>query len=327
MHRTTIPLAITAKNEEQAVEACLRSLLAACQYAADRLPLQWDVVLVLDDCTDGTAERVRRFTDVRTLDSSGGIVEAQRTMAGQGEFVVFSDADILVEPQTLLGVARAMLQRPELQVAYPRKSPLAPRRRTLLARALYQYNRSDGFQTRRRYFNGKLFAIRDWRVPTRKELAGRLAEMPPDRFYNFQAGMRIDDVWLSRDILRRYGPQAILETDEGAVHFRPPETLRGMYRTYRRMRMEIERLDLLFPETAETHRQFGRRTYDRAAVRAARRRERLLWRCFRAALGVCKMYYAAERLYYRRLSRTACAPWKPVTESKRLASSDCAPPA
>ena len=339
-----VPLAVTAKNEQSAIGPCLESLLEAARYAEARLPIHWDVLVVLDDCTDGTGEIARSFDRVRTLKSSGGLVEAQRKVgqpfqagnqagkpdlqvAGQGEFVIFSDADILVRPETLHGLAKAMLDDRRVQAAYPPKSPLPPRRQTLLARALHQYNQSDGFQTRRHYFNGKLFAIRDWRVPTLGDLAPRLANLPVDRFYDFHAGMRVDDIWLSRDILMRHGPQAIVETSEGGICFHPPETFQGMYRTYRRMRMEIERLNLLFPETAPTHQRLGRRTYDRAAVRAATPQQRFLWRTFRVALAACKMIYCGERFYYQHISHKACDPWKPILESKSLASSAIDPPA
>src|SRR5207244_2275819 len=125
-----VPLAVTAKNEQESIGPCLTSLLVAAAWAEDRLPIQLDVVVVLDDCTDATADVVRRFPRVRTIVSSGGIVEAQRQVAQEGPFRIYSDADIYVEPETLHGLVRCMLDDKSVQVAYPRKVPMPPRRRT-----------------------------------------------------------------------------------------------------------------------------------------------------------------------------------------------------
>lgn len=322
-----IPLAVTAKNEEKAIGTCLRSLLAAVQWAEERLPVRFDVVVVLDDCTDNTGEVAGQFDRVRTVVSTGGIVEAQRKIVGLAPFIIFSDADILVQPATLYAVTLLMLDNPEVQVAYPKKSPVACRRNTLLARALHTYNRVNGFQTRRHYFNGKLFAIRDWHVPTTAQLQPRLECLPNDRFYDYHAGIRVDDIYLSRDILARLGAEAICQTDEGMVYYRPAETFVGMYRTYRRMRMEIERLDAIFPETIGTQRRYGKRGYDREAVRRAPWQDRRLWRYFRLALGVCRLLYRMERFYYKHLSTRTCVPWRPIEESKIPVSCDTVRPA
>jgi len=311
---TIICLAITARNEERAIASCLRSIIRSVEVAEKQLPLSFDLVVIADDCTDQTVSIAQKFPRVRILASSGGKVEAQRRVANMTPFVLFSDADILLTENTIIAVCRVMLEHPDVQIAYPSKQPLVPARRSLLASSLYCYNRVNGFQERRRYFNGKFFAIRDWRAPTIAELGPRLTQLPRDRFYDFHSGMRIDDIWLSRDILRRYGPDAIREADSGDIWYRPPETFTGMYRTYYRMRLEIERLNQLFPETVPVHQHRG---YDWAAVRRASRKDRWLWRVFRIALLLCRVRYRAEKFYYQYLSPSVCAPWKSVEETKQ----------
>ncbi len=308
-----ITVAITAKNEAAAIGDCLRSIIAAVRHAEERLSLNVRIVVVLDDCTDATESIARSFPEVAIIHSSGGLVEAQRKVANSPPFVIFSDADILVSEGTITALCESMLTTPGLQVAYPRKTPLPPHRRSLLAAALYSYNRTNGFQNARRYFNGKLFAIRDWQIPTVEELQPRISKLPRNCFYHFEAGMQIDDIYLSRDILRRYGAEGIREVAGGEIFFRPPETFSGMYHTYRRMRREIERLNLLFPETVPVHQ---RRRYDRTAERCAPLRERLLWRCFRAWLAVCILRFHFERLYYTYLASNPGPNWPAITETK-----------
>ncbi len=309
-----ICLALTARNEAQAIGACLRSVIRSVEVAEAHLPLRFDLVVIADDCTDQTAAIAQSFARVRVIVSSGGKLEAQRQVANTTAFVLYSDADIVLGENTVTAVCAAMLENPDLQVAYPLKKPLPPMRTSLLARALYCYNRVNGFQEPRRYFNGKFFAIRDWSAPSPGDLAPRLASLPPDRFYDFHRGMRVDDIWLSRDILRRYGAGAIREIDSSPIWYRPPETFTGMYRTYHRMRLEIERLNLLFPETRPVHQHRG---YDWAAVRQAPSADRWLWRIFRITLGVCRVRYRLTKFYYQHFSSAVCAPWPPIEETKQ----------
>ncbi len=328
-----IPVAVTVRNEENAIVACLGALQRAIAAAESRLPLRFELLAVLNDCTDRTEDRVRTVPGVRIIHSSGGKIEAQRAACVQARtgtqpapFRVFSDADIHVEENALYEVSRVLLDDPLVQVAYPSKVPLRPRSRSLLAEALYVYNRRDGFQTARRYFNGKFFAIRSWSAPTLEELQPRLAGLPTDRFYQFHAGLRIDDIYLSRLLLARHGWEAIREVTNAKIHFRPPETLAGMYRYYKRMRLEIERLDILFPELHPVHRLHGRREADWAVLRRAPPRERLLWRVFHAALWLCKVWYRIERFAYRRLACGDCPTWNPIPETKVPILGDALPP-
>jgi hypothetical protein len=311
-----IPVAVTARNEEHTIEACLRALQRAIAYAEDRLPLRFELFAVVNDCSDRTEERARAVPGVGIIHSHGGKIEAQRAAVRPAPFLVFSDADVHVEENALFEVSDVMLGNSAVQVAYPTKVPVRPRSRSLLAEALYVYNLRDGFQTARCYFNGKCFAIRVWCAPTLAELGPRLADLPHDNFYQFHAGLRVDDIYLSRLILERHGPEAIREVTRARIHFRPPETLTGMYRYYKRMRLEIERLDVLFPELRAVHQLYGRRAIDWAAFRRAPVRERFLWRYFHAALGLCRAWYRIERFYYCRLARGRCPTWNPIAETK-----------
>lgn len=312
-----IPLVVAAKNEERTLGPCLDSLREAAALAEQRLGVRFELVVVLDDCSDGT-EAVARARGVRTLVSSGGKVEAQRRGLVVGApYHVFSDADIVVARETLAALAGVMRDCPEVEVACPPRVPLPPVRRDTLARALHVYNARRGFSAQRTWFSGKLFAIRRWHVPTREELGPRLAGWPKDRFYQVHRGMRVDDVYLSRTVVLRYGPGAIREVGQGAVYFRAPETLRGMYRYYRRMRMELERMDRLFPETREVHERYGKRRTDPELLERAAPEERWLFRLFRLAMVGCRAAYAIERAWYLYAARSPCLDWEPITETKR----------
>lgn len=308
-----IPVTVAARNEEKALGACLNALLAAVRHAERVSAFRFDLLVVLDECTDKT-EAVACALGVRTLRSRGGKVEAQRAGLRSAPFNIFVDADILITEPTLLALANAMAGREDVVVAFPPKVPLAPRAPGLLARALHVYNRERGFSSQRRWFNGKCFAIRDWNIPTQSELQPRIDRLSEDHFYDFQSGMRVDDIYLSRSIAAKYGPEAFLETADGCIAFRAPETWQGMYRYYRRMRMELERVSILFPELDLAHEQFGSRNPDRLSQ--APWSDRAWHGYFQFALAFCRLGYLVERAYYQHLGTSACPAWPPIEETK-----------
>lgn len=296
-----VPLTVTAKNEERALGACLDALLASARFA-ERAPatgeraLAFDVLVVCDDCTDRTA-RVAESRGARVVTSTGGKVAAQRRghvealpaleAAGAAGFEIFCDADVAVEEAALAHLARAMLADPSLRVAVPRKRPVLPRSRTPIARALHVYNANDGFAAPRAWFSGKLFAIRGWDVPDE---------------------LRVDDVWLSRVI----EPALVREVPEAQLWFRAPETARGAYRYYRRLRRAFEECDALFPETRAAH---VRRRTDPERLARAPLEDRAAFRLFEGMIAAFRVAYAAERAYHRITQRPWNA-WKPIDETK-----------
>jgi glycosyltransferase involved in cell wall biosynthesis len=312
-----IPVIVCAKNEEHAIGATLEALLEACEHAEARSRFRYDVRVVLDDTTDGTAAVARQHARITLLQSHGGKVEAQRAGLAAGPappFAIFCDADVRPSPDALLALSLLLESRPELQVAMCPLRPLPPRRRTPLAAALHTYNLRRGFSSSRTWFNGKLFAMRAWDVPTRAALESRINALPRDPFYDFASGIVVDDIFLSRALVHAFGPSALAETAAGVVLFRAPETWRGMHRYYRRMRRELERLDLLFPETAQAHRQHGTRSPDLLA--SAPRRERMHHALFSAALVLCKAAYVAERSFVRHVRRAPRDAWPVIEETK-----------
>ena len=311
----TIPIGVTARNEAKNILALLESLRAAIARASSDLGCRYEIHVLLNDNDDNTPDLLRG-AGIRIWNTYGGIVEAQRKLAesfgSEAPFLVFSDADILIEPDALLEVSRAMLCSPEVEVAYAEKYPIPPLRRTPLARALYFYNLREGYQTTRHYFNGQFFAIRRWNIPRRESLAWDRAL--DNRFLNLEAGIRLDDIYLSRDLLNRVGPEGIRCVAAG-IRYHAPQTLWGMFRRYQRMKLEIERLNCYFPATGSTHRKFGRRRLDTGQLRRAPVSEKLYYGLFRLALILCQIAYFAQKTWYTHVARTPCPTWSPVKET------------
>ena len=312
-----IPIGITARNEAKNILTLLASLRESIARASTELPCTFRLYVLLNDNSDHTPELLAAFPDVTVWHTAGGIVEAQRMLVERcgnaAPFLVFSDADILVDRDALLEISRVMLACPEVEVAYAEKYPIPPLRRTPLAKALYLYNLREGYQTTRHYFNGQFFALRRWQIPRPEEL--RWDPRLDTPFLHLAAGIRVDDTYLSREVLSRAGPGAIRCLPAG-IRYRPPETLRGMFRKYQRMRLELERLSCYFPHTENAHQQWGRRRTDAVKLRGAPFSERIYYGLFQAALWLCKAAYYAQKLYFTHLSARPCPTWSPVVESK-----------
>ncbi len=308
----TIPVVVAAKNEERAIARTLVALGSSRDYAEARLPYRFDIVVALDQCTDGTERIARGFDRVDVVRCRGGKVEAQRAGLGTraAPFAIFCDADVIPSPDALFELVTLLDAHPEAQVATCPLRPLAPHRRTPLARALHTYNRRRGFSSQRTWFNGKCFAIRQWSIPERTRFAARRF----DPFYEWERGIVADDIYLSRVVVQAHGPCAIAETTRGEVLFRAPETWRGMNRYYRRMRRELERVDVLCPETVPVHRAHGARRPDLLA--SAPLGERVHHMIFASALVLCRLAYVAERAWVRRITRTPRTFWPAIEETK-----------
>jgi len=122
------------------------------------------------------------------------------------------------------------------------------------------------------------------------------------------APLMADDVWLSRALAAR-APGAIRHIHTDPVAYRAPATLRGMSRTYRRLRRELARIDRLFPELPGPGR-------DREVDRLRGARDRLAFAIFQLALALCKAHAWLEEGAHR-LASTSPDPWPVVRESKR----------
>ena len=302
-----IPIGITARNEAKNIRLLLATLRESVRRAEATLGLRFELHVLLNDNEDHTPTLLADEKGLTVWQTHGGLVEAQRALVQArpaAPWIIFTDADILIHPATITELAQAMQEHPEVEIAYAEKYPLPPLRQTWLAQALYYFNLREGYQTKRLYCNGQCFAIRHWHIPTVSELRWDLAADNP--FLHLAAGIRGDDIYLS---LGRV-PDALHCTPAG-IQYRPPETLRGMFRKYQRMRLELERLAHFFPQQ-----KAKRRRLDRGRLRQAPPKEKVFYSIFQAALLLCKIAYRAQQLYYGRISKTPCATWLPVTETK-----------
>lgn len=310
-----IPIGVTARNEISNLSGLIKSLRTSIEYAERHLPCNFDLTIILNDNTDESSKLLQSLS-VPFLETSGGLVEAQRVFANlnkESPFLIFSDADIRLEENAVFEVTKPFFDNSSVCITYAEKIPLKPTRRTFLAEALYLYNLNNGYQGPRHYFNGQFFGIRQWSIPRPNEIHWRPEQNNP--FLHLEAGVRCDDIYLSRRVLYEKGPTAICQVPT-SIYYRPPETLQGMYRKYQRMILEIERLDVLFPEMKPTHQKWGRRKFRFDILRTKSLIEIMAYGWFILHLRICQIFYKIEKIYFSNFSKTACPTWKPVIETK-----------
>lgn len=108
-----VTVVIPARNEEAALDACLRSVETAVDVALRAHPeVSVRVVLVLDRCTDDSARIAARFTRVTQLALDAGTVGAARAHgiaaaelgvdASSAHWIANTDADSVVPPHWLI---------------------------------------------------------------------------------------------------------------------------------------------------------------------------------------------------------------------------------
>ena len=119
----TVTLAIPARNETHALEACLRAAVAS-EYPKLE-------IIVLDDCSqDKTSEIIRSFAHQGVRFVQGDVPaegwlgknQAMRTLAEQasGDYIVFTDVDTHVSPQSITKlITYALSNKQEMVTVLP----------------------------------------------------------------------------------------------------------------------------------------------------------------------------------------------------------------
>jgi glycosyltransferase involved in cell wall biosynthesis len=109
-----ITVIVPVYNGEKFLPRCLDAI-ASSQLA----PLE---VIVVDDCsTDGGAEISRRrgARVISTARQSGpGAARNLAAAEARGDILLFVDADVVIKPDTLSGIARCFIERPELSAVF-----------------------------------------------------------------------------------------------------------------------------------------------------------------------------------------------------------------
>ncbi len=105
-----ITVIIPAFNEEAYLPSTLDSILSALSHLRTRSKVDVDIIVVDNNCDDGTAAVARDRGATVVHEAEQGIAQARNTGArhANGDVLVFVDADVIVPPELLHEIQETM---------------------------------------------------------------------------------------------------------------------------------------------------------------------------------------------------------------------------
>ena len=255
-----ITIGIPVKNEENTIICMLQSLVKALRYL--NKSVQYETIICLNGTTDNTEKviksdvylNLRSQLNLRIIHSDPGILPAERKIAKARklrDFLLFSDADIVLDKYAVKELYNLMHKNNQIQVAYAEVLPKFIGRKNNFARMLSNYYDMRHLLPERKYFHGRLFLLRNDEKLLEQDdikiaLKGVKKRLVKDLY--LEVGPISDDIILSAKIFHMYGEGAIKRAKKAFVYFYPPDNFHDFFIGVRRRTIEIERRNLLFPK-------------------------------------------------------------------------------
>ncbi len=319
MHKLVIGIA--AKNEEYSIYECLESVeKALLSYNKNS-----QILVCLNNCTDNTEEEVMRFAssskiEVTVLHATGSLISAQRTIfyATNTRPVVFIDADSRINAKTLRNLVEG-LRKPVVLTYAKSVSRVSNDSQRLVTKVFIIYE-TGKLLTKRYYFHGRVFATNEWTFPTELEILERAYNTNSFHLLKYGKGLLLDDVFLSAYLLNKYGDKAIKEIKTSEVEHKPIKKWRDWWRTYRRIRIEMIKIETWFSEYNSLRPKLYRRT-NWSAWRNASISEKSLWIIYLLFKELSNISIRSEILFAKFTRYRPSNQWQ-VAESTKLVSDD-----
>lgn len=252
---TPITIGIPYRDEGQDFSLLTGGLLAALQELPPEVPCE--VIFCVNGSGPGFAEDMASLLgqaelgqyQVRVITSPEGKISAECAIVHarhlQG-YVTFVDSDVVLEKRVLWLLWTTLETDKQCMIVYGQPVPVFPRKRSLLHRLLRVHYSLREHAYRRPYFHGRAFMLREWFFDLPNE--PRRVHPRIGARLRLSLGPIVDDIAMSRMAIARWGVCSIREVQEANVYFVPPDTIRGIYAAALRVALEVQRLDLLYPD-------------------------------------------------------------------------------
>jgi hypothetical protein len=186
---------------------------------------------------------------VTVITSAEGKLEAMKTIARTRAFqgyLAFVDSDVVLAPNVLRRLWEVLETDSRCMISYGQPVPVFPRQPNLIHRLCRVHYALRDRAYHRPYFHGRAFMLRDWFFDDSRPATGINPALV--KRLKLHRGPFVDDIAMSLMAVARWGTVAIREVREANVYFDPPDDLRGLYAGALRVALEIQRLDLLYPQ-------------------------------------------------------------------------------
>ena len=262
LQSSLVTIGISVRNESQTILPFIQSLLLAATKAAGKFELE--TIVCVNGSTDNSHEVLTNISNSKKFSclnlsvtrSRPGKIEAQKSIAQTRKldgYMCFLDADILVQDSILVELHNALSKNMDLKIAYASPRYLSSQSSNFVEWVHDLPNRDHDILTPRKYFHGRAFMLRSATILLealslkRSKLIGRKYRLVRE-YLELERGPLIDDVFLSRFVVHKYGVKSIAEVSQTRVYAVPPHTLLDWYQGWRRVFIEIRRLNLMYPE-------------------------------------------------------------------------------
>jgi ADP-ribose pyrophosphatase YjhB (NUDIX family) len=253
-------IGIACRNEEKTIYNCLKSIEKALAYSGKKPT----IYICLNGCIDDTEKEITRFqqnTNLRTevLKVKGDLIDAQRKIWNTSTIhpVIYIDADVIVSKNTFVKIIKPF-ENPEVVVSYSATKHEYQNENSLLSR-IHKLYTAGKYLTSQSFFHGRIFMIRDWYFPTTDEVKKRAVQT--ERYLlKYGGGLKSDDIFLSSYIIDKYGQSAIQQVPVKLVKSNAVSNWKDYFQTYRRMVIEVEKINQWFPEWKELRKIRYRKT-------------------------------------------------------------------
>lgn len=254
---TPLTIGIPYRDEGQNFALLAGGLLAALQEIPADLPRE--LIFCVNGSKDGFSHELAALVNdanfeghqARVITSAEGKLAAQRAIVRERGFhgyVAFVDSDVVLEKNVLRSLWELLESDASCIIAYAQPVPIFPERPNYLHHLLRVHYSLREHAYNRPYFHGRAFMLRDWFFDEPPPLQGVSASVAERLRLNL--GPLVDDIAMSRMAVARWGAKAIREVQQANVYFDTPDSLLGMYAAALRVGLEVQRLDLLYPEHA-----------------------------------------------------------------------------
>lgn len=316
MHAFNVGLC--ARDEEcETIFQALLSVRNALKFTGSRYA---EVVVCLNGSYDKTLAEVNRFKEAYSdsnvqviFNNAAGVVPAERKIVSEFPAAVhiFLDADSTVKNDAFQVLLEELKNDEELYVVYGTTKPLGHGKKSYLENISILYS-SQKFLTRRYYFHGRLFAIRDWQFPEHYRHNGKNYLLEQYGYF-----LSLDDVYLSFYTLDKYGLNSIKEAKNAICYAWPISSFADWYKVYRRTNIELFKIKTLCSQFRYLIKITKRKTYWKAVARAGRR-EQFTWSLYLILKAVYRFLFVCELVLTRfGISNLMSEQWETAWSTKK----------
>ena len=258
MKPTPLSIGIPYRDEGQNFALHAGGLIAAIQELPAELPRE--IIFCVNGSREGFSEELTSLVNeegfdasqARVIDSSEGKLNAQRAIIQERRlqgYIAFVDSDVVLEKNVLRLLWEILESDAHCMVAYGQPVPIFPARLNYIHHLLRVHYSLRERVYRRPFFHGRAFMLRNWFFEDPRPLQG-VSPQAAERL-QLKLGPLVDDIVMSRIAVTKWGAGAIREVQAANVFFDPPDTIIGMYAGALRVALEVQRLDMLYPEQAQ----------------------------------------------------------------------------